>query len=816
MKKKLVLVGNGMAGMRTVEGLLELAPDLYDITVFGAEPHGNYNRIMLSAVLAGEQTLDEIMLNDERWYADNGITLRKGENIVGIDRNNKLVKTADEEATPYDRLLLATGSDPIILPIPGHDLPGVVGFRGIQDVEVMLEAAQKHKNAIVIGGGLLGLEAAHGLMKQGMNVTVVHLMDRLMELQLDDVAAAMLRRTLEKSGMKFLLSAETETILGGKSKAKRVTGITLKDGTKLPADIVVMAVGIRPRKSLAQDVGIYCERGIVVNDCMLTYDPAVFAVGECVQHRGQTYGLVAPLFEQAKVCANHLADYGHKSYKSSILSTRLKVTGIDLFSAGDFKGGEGTETLLFQDAGRNIYKKLILEDNIIQGAVCLGDTVDAARYFQLMCDKVDVSDDRDRLLLGQSTHGDSGHASENAILAMSDATEICGCNGVCKGDITSAITDKKLFTLDDVRAHTKASSSCGSCTGQVEQILAFTLGGDYSKTPAMKPLCTCTEFSHDEIRQAITDNELKTIPEVMGFLEWLTQDGCMTCRQALNYYLLCAWPGEYEDDGQSRFINERVHANIQKDGTFSVVPRMWGGLTNPTELRAIAEVAEKFAVPTVHVTGGQRIDLLGIEKEDLPAVWRELNKAGLVSGHAYSKGVRTVKTCVGSEWCRFGTQASMAMGVKIEKACRGSWTPHKFKMAVSGCPRNCAEATIKDFGVVAVDSGWELHVGGNCGVKVRVTDLLCKVDNEEEVLEYCFAFLQLYREEAQYLDRTAHWLERVGLSYVKKQIVEDETGRKELAERFRYSQSFAQKDPWKERAEEQVAAHEFTPLKIAV
>mgnify|MGYP001215091873 CR=1 FL=1 len=816
MKQKLVVVGNGMAGMRTVEELLGLAPDLYDITVFGAEPHGNYNRIMLSPILAGEKTLDEIMLNNEQWYADNDITLHKGEEISGINRKKRLVKTTDGRAAPYDRLLLATGSDPVILPVPGHDLPGVVCFRGIHDVEVMLEAAHKHKNAVVIGGGLLGLEAAHGLMKQGMKVTVVQLMDRLMERQLDDVAGAMLRFSLEERGMKFLLSTETDSILGKKSKSKRVTGVKLKDGTKLAADIVVMAIGIRPRTALARDVGIYCERGIVVGDTMQTYDPVVYAVGECVQHRGQTYGLVAPLFEQAKVCANHLAEYGHASYKGSVLSTRLKVTGIDLFSAGNFEGGEGTETLLFQDAGRKVYKKLVLKDNRIQGAVFLGDTVDAAKHFQLMRDKVDVSDERDRLLFGHSALGGSGRGTENAILAMSDETEVCGCNGVCKGDVVRVITEKKLFTLDDVRTHTKASSSCGSCTGLVQQILAFTLGGDYSETPAKKPLCKCTEFSHDEIRKSIRDNELKTIPEVMAFMEWLTPDGCPMCRQALNYYLLCAWPGEYEDDGQSRFINERVHANIQKDGSYSVVPRMWGGLTTPDELRVIAEVAEKFSVPTVHITGGQRIDLLGIDKEDLPAVWSDLNKAGMVSGHAYSKGVRTVKTCVGSEWCRFGTQASMAMGVKLEKACWGSWTPHKFKMAVSGCPRNCAEATIKDFGVVAVESGWELHVGGNGGVKVRATDMLCKVESEEEVLEYCFAFLQLYREKAQYMDRTAHWLERIGLSYAKQRVVEDGAGRKELSERFQYSQRFVQKDPWQERAEKRVAAHEFTPLKMVV
>ncbi len=816
MKQRLVVIGNGMAGMRTVEELLALAPDLYDITVFGAEPHGNYNRIMLSPILAGEKTLDEIMLNDEQWYADNAITLRKGEQVVRIDRREKRVETADGETVPYDRLLLATGADPVILPVAGHDLPGVVSFRDIGDVEVMLEAAGKYRNAVVIGGGLLGLEAAHGLMKQGMKVTVVHLMDSLMERQLDQVAAAMLRRSLEERGLEFKLSAETGAILGSKGKSRRVTGVKLKDGTRLAADIVVMAIGIRPRTALARDVGIYCRRGIVVGDTMQTYDPVVYAVGECIEHRGRTYGLVAPLFEQARVCANHLAEYGHAAYPGSVLSTRLKVTGIDLFSAGDFEGGEGKETLLFQDAGRNIYKKLVLKDNRIQGALFLGDTVDAPWYFQLMRDEVDVSDDRERLLFGRSAPGDSGRGSENAILSMSDETEICGCNGVSKGDIVSAITEQKLFTLDDVRAHTKASSSCGSCTGLVQQILAFTLGGDYSETTARKALCKCTEFSHDDIRMAIRDNELKTIPEVMAFMEWLTPDGCAGCRQALNYYLLCAWPGQYEDDGQSRFINERVHANIQKDGSYSVVPRMWGGLTTPDQLRTIADVAEKFSVPTVHVTGGQRIDLLGIDKEDLPAVWDDLGKAGLVSGHAYAKGVRTVKTCVGSDWCRFGTQSSMAMGIKLEKACWGSATPHKFKMAVSGCPRNCAEATIKDFGVVAVDSGWELHVGGNGGVKLRATDLLCKVAGEQEVLEYCFAFLQLYREEAHYLERTAHWLERTGLSYVKQRVVEDGSGRQDLAQRFQYSQRFAQNDPWRERAGKRVAGHEFSPLKMVV
>jgi nitrite reductase (NADH) large subunit len=313
------------------------------------------------------------------------------------------------------------------------------------------------------------------------------------------------------------------------------------------------------------------------------------------------------------------------------------------------------------------------------------------------------------------------------------------------------------------------------------------------------------------VRTALIANELKTMPAVRDFLEWKTPDGCPKCRMALNYYLLCAWPGEYQDDNQSRFINERAHANIQKDATYSVIPRMWGGGTTPDELRAIADAADKFNIKTVHVTGGQRIGLYGLKKEELPKIWADLNAHGLVSGHAYGKALRTVKTCVGKEWCRFGTQDSTQMGVDLEKMSWGSWTPHKFKMAASGCPRNCAEATIKDFGVVCVDSGYELHVGGNGGVKVRATDFLCTVKTSDEVLEYCAAYMQLYRENAHYLERTAPWIERVGLAYVKERIVEDEAQRKALAARFRFSQQFAQDDPWQARAEGG-ERHEFTPI----
>ncbi|MCK5480875.1 MAG: nitrite reductase large subunit NirB, partial [Gammaproteobacteria bacterium] len=616
----------------------------------------------------------------------------------------------------YDRLLLATGSNPFMIPVPGHDKDGVIAFRDIHDVDTMLQASKDYKKAVVIGGGLLGLEAANGLMKQGMEVTVVHLLDTLMERQLDKPAASLLKASLEERGMTFLMEAETAEIIGN----GRVQGVRFKDGSEVEADLVVMGVGIIPNTGLAKKSGLHCERGIVVNDTMQTFDPAIYAVGECAQHRGIAYGLVAPLFEQGKVAANQLAGLGYAHYKGSVTSTKLKVTGIDLFSAGEFNEEEGDEVISLQDPASGTYKKLVLKDDRIKGAVLYGDTIDGTWYFQLMREDTSITDFRKTILFGQHDLGDAGHGDETRVMALSDDAEICGCNGVCKGDIVNAISKHGLFTLEDVRTHTKASSSCGSCTGLVEALLASTVGEGYDASPNKQPMCKCTEYSHDEVIAVIKQNELKTMPAVRNFLEWKSPDGCAACRPALNYYLLAYWPGEYEDDVQSRFINERAHGNIQKDGTYSVVPRMFGGLVKPDELRAIADVCDKYDVPEMKVTGGQRIDLFGVKKEDLPPMWKDLSDAGFVSGHAYGKAMRTVKTCAGKTWCRFGTQNSTGLGVQLEELTWGSWMPHKFKLAVSGCPRNCAEATIKDFGVVCVDSGYELHIGGNGGIKVRV------------------------------------------------------------------------------------------------
>jgi nitrite reductase (NADH) large subunit len=815
-KQKLVMIGNGMAGVRSLEELLKLTPEMYDITVFGAEPHPNYNRILLSPVLAGEQQLADIVLNDWAWYETNGITLHAGWTVTEIDRRQRLVHARNAQgetrSAPYDRLILATGSNPFILPVPGKDLQGVLAYRDIADTEAMIAAAAQYKNAIVIGGGLLGLEAANGLMKRGMDVTVVHVAPWLMERQLDDVAGKMLQKSLEDRGMKFLIGGQTQELIG--NSAGRVTRVKFKGGDELPADLVVMAVGIRPNTALAEQTGLHVNRGIVVNDTLqTTTDPRIYAVGECAAHRGIAYGLVAPLFEQGKVLANHLAQFGIGRYTGSLTSTKLKVTGIDLFSAGDFMGGPGTEEIVLSDPhaeGGGVYKKLVLKDDKLVGACLYGDTVDGSWYFKLLRDGRNVSDLRDKLMFGESNIGDTGHQGQSRAMAMADADEVCGCNGVTKGSICKAIKEKGLFTLDEVRKHTKASASCGSCTGLVEQILMFTAGGDYSATPKTKALCGCTEHGHQAVRDAIRQHKLLTIPDVYRHLNWKTPNGCATCRPAVNYYLLSTWPKEAVDDPQSRYINERSHANIQKDGTYSVIPRMWGGETTADELRRIADAVDKYKIPTVKVTGGQRIDLLGVKKEDLQSVWNDI---GMPSGHAYAKALRTVKTCVGSEWCRMGTQDSTQMGKDLERALWRMQAPHKVKLAVSGCPRNCAESGIKDVGVIGVDSGWELYVAGNGGIKTEVAQFLCKVKTSEEVLEYSGAFLQLYREEGWYLERTVHYVGRVGLDYVKKKILDDHEGRKALWERLQFTLD-GEPDPWFEADKARVDQRQFIPIQV--
>ena len=805
--KELIVVGNGMAPGRTLEKLNELDPDAYNVTIFNAEPRVSYNRVMLSPVLSGEEDFEKTIIHGDDWYFKHNFILYRGCPVTDIDREARMVKAANGIAEPYDKLLIATGSSPIKLSVPGIDKKGVLSYRDLDDVKAMLSAAETRRQAVVIGGGLLGLEAAAGLRNRGMEVTVVHRNPTLMDRQLDETAGHLLQRAIESLGIRVLTGRHTKAITGD----EHVKGVLFKDGSSIQADIVVMAVGIRPNVWLAENAGLHINRGIVVDKHMRTSDPDILAIGECAEFDGATYGLLAPLYEMANVAATTLLGGEEQQFENRVTAAQLKVTGIDLYSAGDFTDGDNREEIVLRDPNQGVYRRLVIEDNRLVGTVLYGDTSSMGWYFQMIKDKTDISGIRDYMIFGPGYTEGAAQDPTAAVASLPDDAEICGCNGVSKSTIRHAIDENGLTTLEGVREHTRASASCGSCTGLVEQLLLLRLGDAYQPAE-VKPLCGCTDLSHSDVRRLISARNIKAIPDLMQELEWKSSGGCAKCRPALNYYLLATWPDEYVDDSQSRFINERVHANIQKDGTYSVVPRMWGGVTSAGELRAIADVVDKFNVPTVKVTGGQRIDMLGIRKEDLPAVWADLNKAGLVSGHAYGKAIRTVKTCVGKEWCRFGTQDSTTLGIRLEKFLWGSWTPAKVKMAVSGCPRNCAEATCKDIGVVCVESGYDVHFAGASGMDVKETELLGHVDNETDVIEIVAAVIQLYREQGHYLERIYKWARRVGVDSIRDAVVEDAANRKALCARFVHSQEFYQVDPWEERVRGH-DQHEFAPLK---
>ncbi|MDP5275043.1 nitrite reductase large subunit NirB [Chengkuizengella axinellae] len=788
-KEKLVVIGNGMAGVNTVEHILKLAPNQFDITIFGSEPHPNYNRILLSYVLAGDSKVDDIVINSYEWYEEHGISLYTGETITEINTEGKTVTSDKGTSVSYDKLIISTGSDPFMLPLPGADKEGVIAYRTIQDCEYMMEAAKNYKKAVVIGGGLLGLEAARGFLNLGMKVDVVHICDAIMERQLDRTASKMLQDSLEEQGMNFLLSKQTEKILG----KKRVTGLKFADGSKVDADLVVMAVGIRPNIQLAKDSGIEVNRGIVVNDYLETNVEDVFAVGECAEHRGIGYGLVAPLFEQGAVLAKKIADVDTAPYEGSVVYTKLKVSGVDVFSGGDFNDAKDTKAIKIEDEFSGIYKKVVVRDNKIVGAVLFGDTSDGNRLMQMIRNETDITGFEKSAILQEPGANAGGGSS---VADMSDDEIICGCNGVSKGAICSAIKEQGLTSVEEVKNCTTASRSCGGCKPLVSDLLEYTLGDEFDKSAQKETMCECTDLEKDEIVVQIKEKGLSHVREVMSVLGWKNEEGCSKCRPAINYYLGMVHPEQYQDDSTSRFVNERMHANIQKDGTYSVVPRMYGGVTNPTDLKKIATVAEKYNVPKVKITGGQRIDLLGVKKEDLTNMWEELD---MPSGYAYGKAVRTVKTCVGEEFCRFGTADSMGMGIQIEKRFERLNTPAKVKMAVSGCPRNCAESGIKDLGVVAIDGGWELYAGGNGGVKLRKGDLVATVKTEEEVIEYTEAYLQYYRETGVYGERTSEWVDRLGVQHIQD-ILLDEEKREELCARMDTALSVL-KDPWKEAVE---------------
>jgi nitrite reductase (NADH) large subunit len=800
-KQRLVVVGNGMAALACLEEIYRRGgpPQAdFEVTVFGAEREVNYNRILLSDVLSGKKTGEEIVLNPLAWYAERGIRLHLGEPVAHLDVENRTVRSAGGIEAAYDRLLLAMGSVPFIPPIKGVEKPGVFTYRSLEDVRVIRDRASRSQHALVIGGGLLGLEAARALAELGLEVTVAHLMDRLLEMQLDGPAAAILRRQIEELGIRVLLGHCADEILparppSGPGQATgggngTIEGVHFTNGTAREADLVLISTGIRPNVAVAQKGGLEVRRGVVVNDYLETSVPGIYAVGECVEHRGKTYGLVAPIYEQAKAAAAALCGDRSQPYTGSVTAAKLKVAGVDVVSMGNFLAdGAACEEIVYSDPAAGLYQKVVLQGGRVVGGIFLGETAPSSRIFQILQSGEDVTLQRKVLLRGD------GGAPTTSVMALPDEAVICGCMGVSKGSIMAAIQEHGCTSREAVAAETRACTSCKSCGPLLDQILQQVLGGEYVKTAQQPVFCGCIPLDQTALRTEIKVRGLRSATETLRTLG--NGDGCAVCKPGLSYLLSEVWANDHLEERQHRFINDRVHANIQKDGSFSVVPRMYGGVTSPEELRRIAEVAERYGVRMVKVTGGARIDLLGVKKADLPRIWADL---GIPSGHAYAKAIRTCKSCVGTDFCRFGVQDSISMGIAVEKAFEGLYTPHKVKMAVSGCPRNCAESTVKDIGLVGIQGGWEVYVGGAAGMKVRKGDLLCTVETRDAALAASARFLQFYREEARYMERTYDYVERVGIEAVRQAVLDDRGKGADLLARLEQAKALAQ-DPWLER-----------------
>ena len=772
-RRKLVVVGNGMAGARAVEEVLARGGAAqFEITMFGDEPYGNYNRILLSNILSGQQDTSEIFINPLPWYEENNVRLHAGARVTGIDRAARVVTAANGVQEEYDVLLIATGSRAFIPPMEGvrdeagELRPGVFGFRGIDDCNAIVAQAARSKRAAVIGGGLLGLEAARGLLNHGCEVHVVHLAGHLMEMQLDATGGAILKAQMEAMGVHVHLKKMTSAIL---SDETGVVGLRFKDGEELPCDMVVVSAGIRPNAEIAQRAGLTVERAVVVDDHMRCVDDMrVYAVGECAQHRGRVYGLVAPLWDQARVFAGHVTQTNlDAAYHGSKLATKLKVMGVELASMGVTEPQEERdEVIQFSEAKRGTYKKIIVRDGRLIGGILMGDISKAAYLMQSFDRDSPLPDERLSLLFDLGTPPQKVTLDE-----MPADAQVCNCNGVSKAAIGACVAGGAR-TAGAVMKATRAGMGCGSCKSLVGEVVDWFCGGKAEEDPSIHYYVPCIPLKKPELVEAIREKGLRSVSAVFRELADGREDA--NSKPALASLLSVVWKGEYEAEADARFINERAHANIQKDGTFSVVPPMPGGATTPAELRRIADVAEKYGVPMVKVTGGQRIDLLGVKKEDLPKVWADL---GTPSGHAYGKTYRTCKSCVGTEFCRFGLGDSMKLAEQIEKRFQGIDSPHKMKLATTGCPRNCSEALIKDLGAVAVGDGkWELYVGGAGGSHVRKGDLLCTVGSHEEVLLMAGRFMQLYREEAKYKERTYAWVERVGIDRVRAIVVDDGEG----------------------------------------
>jgi len=778
-KEKLVVVGNGMAAGKLIEGILEKEPERYRITVIGDEPHGNYNRIKLVVKLK-EDDLPDFYLNTSEWYEDHGVNALLGRRVERIDRSEKSILMDDGRTIAYDKLVLATGSHPFIPPMSGLDLPGVFALRKLDDVDQIRTFLKDKSNVMVVGGGLLGLELALMLRLLGKQVTVSHLMPSLMELQLPEEAGRYLQRHLEDFGIRFVIGTYITELLGSTAGVEEAR---FKDGTAIKTDAVFFNCGIRPNKDLAEQSGLVFNKGIAVNDRLQTSDPFIYACGECIEYKGETWGLVAPVYEQSRALVAVLCGEEALYVPSAPVPARLK-SDIPVISMGRFKPQPGDETILYTDPHGAVYKQLILRDGLLKGAVLVGEDLNADVIELHYSAKIPAPERRADLLFPGARAGEGFIDGAN----IPDEAQVCDCNGVSASKIRKAIAQGS-DTLYKVMQSTRAGTGCGNCKNKLKALLISEVG-ELRVDPAEKYYAAGVPMDREELTVFIRENKLRSVSAVLRAVPNAVDDS--KTRMALDYLLDYIWCSDYEIENDSRCANDRYAGNIQKDGRFSVIPNMAGGQTTSRHLRAIADVADKYDA-LIKVTGADRIGLFSVDKKDLKSVWDELQMG---SGHAFTKCFRACKACMGSTHCRFGLMDSLELGRVLGERYRGLRSPAKVKMGVSGCPRNCSEATIKDFGVVAVEGGWDIYIGGNGGAQVYVAQKIAQVKTDDAVVRIADRFYEYYSRNAKYGERSAHFIERVGLKTVTDAILN--APEEELCElETRFAQFRANyKDPW--------------------
>ncbi|MBP3953332.1 nitrite reductase large subunit NirB [Bacillus suaedae] len=753
--QKLVIIGNGMAGVRCAEEIIKNDPNAFDIDIIGSEPHGNYNRIMLSAVLQGGTKMDDILINGLDWYEENQITLHAGETVTKINRKKKEVSTDQKKTIAYDRLIIATGSNPFMIPFPGSDKEGVMAFRTMEDCEQMVEAAKNYDKAVVIGGGLLGLEAAKGLLHLGMKVDVVHLGDYLMERQLDCKAAKLLQAELEKQGMNFLLEKQTERFIG----QKRVKAIAFKDGTQTRADLVVMAVGVRPNIELAKDCGLEINRAIVVNDFMQTSDPSIYAVGECVEHRGVVYGLVKPLYEQGKVLAKHICDVGTRGYQGTILSTQLKISGVDVFSVGQFVDDATTKSMNVLDELEGIYKKVVFRDKIAIGAVLFGDTREGPKLMEM------ISNQERADVVKEAIFQVTTKSAEEHLATMPLSETICTCNNVSKGTIIEAVQNQGCATVDDIKKCTKASGSCGGCKPLVTDLLSYIQSDEFDEAIEEKTFCSCTTLTENEVVEQIQVQHLTTIKDVKRELGWQAS-GCSTCSAALDYYLGII----FADGISSNVADQRVGATKQFDGNYTITPSLSGGMVSAETLKELSNLIDTYKINRVALTQNQRISLIGIKEQDVETI---LDKLG-IEKRASEHWVHNVRTCIGETNCHCDRYSVLELAEQLDELLEYAYTPEHLFLAASGCIHDGANSKQTDIGLIKINRGWEIYISGT---------LLCVSEGDVSVSDTVIALVQYYRQTANYLESIKQWMDRIGIIHLREVLFEYDL-RIELLEGF--------------------------------